>query len=168
MPELVLPCFRSSHFNEKAHWGLSRKGLDYRVVEHWPGPHMPAIKALSGQSSTSVLEIDDRVVAGSTAILLALDELVPDDPLFPDEPAARARYLEIVHWLDGEVGPAVRLALFQELLPDLDGVARFFVLRPWGLRERLYRAALPAWLSDWADHEGTRWVETMYARHRRS
>jgi len=248
VPELVLHCFRSSHFNEKAHWGLAHKGVDHRVVEHWPGPHMPVMKALSGQPSTPVLEIDDRVVAGSTAILLALDDLVPERPLFPREPDERARCLELVRWLDDEVGPAARLALFQELLPDLDGVARFFVRKPWGLRERLYRAALPlvrvvmrrsmqvdaahaavaretvraaldrlareggrdggylvgdrftaadltaaallsivafpdgfhapppqplpkalpAWLAQWADHDGTRWVEAMYARHRRA
>jgi glutathione S-transferase len=247
MPELVLHCFRSSHFNEKAHWGLNRKRLDYTVIEHWPGPHMPVMKALSGQPSTPVLVIDGRVVAGSTEILRVLDEIAPDDPLFPEDPEEQARCLEMVRWLDDEVGPAVRLALFQELLPDLDGVARTFVRAPWGWRERLYRQALPMirvvmkrsmkinasnavaarqtirsaldriareggpdggylvgdrftvadltaaallsilsypdgfhaplpqplppavppWLDEWAGHDGTRWVEAMYARHRR-
>lgn len=245
-PELVLHCFRSSHFNEKAHWGLNLKRLDYAVVEHWPGPHMPAMKALSGQPATPVLEVDGRVVAGSTEILRVLDAIAPEDPLFPDDADERARCLEIVRWLDDEVGPAVRLALFQDLLSDLDGVARIFVREPWGLRERLYRSALPLirivmkrsmkidaanaalaretihaaldriareggpeggylvgdrfsaadltaaallsilsypdgfhaplprplppalppWLDEWADHDGTRWVETIYARHR--
>ena len=144
MPRLVLHCFRASHFNEKAHWGLNRKGLAYDVVEHWPGPHAIRVTRLSGQATTPVLEIDDRVVVGSTAILLALDELVPDRPLFPADPSERIRCMGIIEEFDEQVGPAVRLALFFDLLNDLDAVARIFVREPWGMREHLYRAALPA------------------------
>ena len=39
MTKPTLHCFRTSHFNEKAHWALDWKGIDYDVVEHWPGPH---------------------------------------------------------------------------------------------------------------------------------
>lgn len=143
MTKPVLHCFRSSHFNEKAHWALDWKGIGYDVVEHWPGSHFPAIKRLSGGSQTPVLEIDGGVVAGSTAILEHLDARVPARPLFPADATERARCLEIIAWFDGELGPAVRRALFHGLLPDLDGLARVFVREPWGLRERLHRMALP-------------------------
>ncbi len=143
MTKPTLHCFRASHFNEKAHWGLDWKGIDYDVVEHWPGPHALAINKLTGQSETPVLEWGSEVIAGSTEILHALDRWVPERPLFPSAPEERQRCAETIAWFDDELGPAVRLALFHELLPDLDSVARIFVREPWGVRERLYRAALP-------------------------
>ena len=143
MSRPILHCFRASHFNEKAHWGLDWKGIEYDVVEHWPGPHASAMRRLTGQTETPVLEWGGEVIAGSTEILYALDRWVPERPLFPEDPAEHAACVEAIEWFDDEVGPAVRLALFHEMLPDLDSVARIFVREPWGLRERVYRAALP-------------------------
>jgi glutathione S-transferase len=144
MTRPILHCFRASHFNEKAHWALDWKGLAYDVVEHWPGPHAPAIRKLTGETQTPVLEWGGEVIGGSTEILHALDRWIPARPLFPEDPGERRACIETIAWFDDELGPAVRLALFHELLPDLDSVSRIFVREPWGLRERLYRAALPA------------------------
>ncbi len=143
MTKPILHCFRASHFNEKAHWGLAWKGIDYDVVEHWPGPHAAAMRKLTGQTQTPVLEWGGEVIAGSTEILYALDRWLPERPLFPEDEAEHRLCVETIAWFDDELGPAVRLALFHELLGDLDSVARIFVREPWGLRERLYRAALP-------------------------
>jgi len=79
--------------------GFFINNIDVTLVCERPkvGPHARAMQSLSGQSATPVLEIDDRVVAGSTAILLALDELAPDRPLFPAEPEARTRKHSMSH-----------------------------------------------------------------------
>jgi glutathione S-transferase len=139
----MLHCFRASHFNEKAHWGLDWKGLEYDVVEYWPGPHALAMSKLSGQTQTPVLEWGGEVIAGSTEILFALDRWLPERPLFPEDAEERRRCIEIISWFDDELGPAVRRSLFHALLPDLDSVARIFVREPWDAKARLYRAALP-------------------------
>ena len=72
---IVLHRFPLSHFSEKARVMLDFKGLDYRVVDHSPGPDQLAIMKLSGQRKVPVIEHEGSVVHDSTAIsyLLAPD-----------------------------------------------------------------------------------------------
>jgi glutathione S-transferase len=88
-PHVVLHQFASSHFNEKARWALDWKGIPHRRRTHLPGPHAPALQRLSGQRATPVLVIDGDVIAGSAAILAALDARFPERPLLPADATLR-------------------------------------------------------------------------------
>jgi glutathione S-transferase len=80
---------------------LDLKGIDYRVVDLWPGFH-PVVVRLRGFRGGTVpaLVIDGRRIQGSRAIARALDALRPDPPLFPREPEARRGVEEAERWGD--------------------------------------------------------------------
>jgi len=145
MPEatVVLHQFASSHYNEKARWGLDWKGVVHRRETYLPGPHVPQMKRLSGQSATPVLCLDGSVIAGSAAILDALEQRFPERPLYPADPVLRGRALAIQRDFDAEVGVAARTAVFSVLLEEPDYLCATFA----GHRSRpvraLYRATFP-------------------------
>ena len=116
MAGITLYQFPASHFNEKARWGLDLKGAPHERVSLVPGPHAPRVKRLTGRTETPVLVDGEEVVAGSAAILARLEQRFPDPPLEPTLPAARERAFEIAREFDAEVGPAVRLAKFFEVM----------------------------------------------------
>ena len=145
MPEatVVLHQFASSHYNEKARWGLDWTGVVHRRETYLPGPHAPQMKRLSGQSATPVLCHDGTVIAGSAPILDALEQRFPERPLYPADPVLRWRALAIQRDFDAEVGVAVRTAVFSVLLEEPDYLCATFA----GHRSRpvraLYRATFP-------------------------
>lgn len=139
----VLHQFLGSHFNEKARWALDWKGVAHRRVTYLPGPHALAIRRLSGQTATPVLQIDGDTVAGSAAIVERLEQRFPARPLYPADPAERQRALELQAWLDDEVGPAVRTALFSVLLGEPDFLCAIFSGHRGRLGRAAYRAAFP-------------------------
>ena len=139
----VLHQFPFSHFNEKARWGLDFKRIPHARKSYLPGPHAGAIHRLSGQSSTPVLTIGERVVAGSAEILRVLEELFPDPPLLPTEAEARAEALALQTRYDGEFGPAVRTAIFSVMLLEPGYMCGMFSSpQPTPLRW-LYRGVFP-------------------------
>jgi glutathione S-transferase len=145
MPDarVVLHQFPYSHYNEKARWGLDWKGIPHRRASHLPGPHALRIRRLSGQSATPVLCVDKEVIAGSANVLAALERRFPERPLYPADPALRDRALALERWLDVEVGPAVRSALFSVLIEEPDYLCRLFSTGQRPAVQRLYRAAFP-------------------------
>ncbi|WP_438029407.1 glutathione S-transferase family protein [Sorangium sp. So ce233] len=126
---IVLHRFPLSHFSEKARAALDFKGLEYRIVEHQPGPEQIAIYRLSGQRKLPVLEHDGTVVADSTEIALYLERTFPDRRrLLPDDPSARLEVLALEAQLDdtlGRSGPLVwvRHAVRDERYLDALGAA---------------------------------------------
>lgn len=135
--------FPSSHFNEKARWGLDWKQVPHERIHYLPGPHVPSIRKLSGQTQTPVMVIDGKVVAGSAQILDALEQAFPEPALYPADRQLRQRALEIQQHFDTEVGPATRTVVFSELINDLDYLCAIFAApKPW-LKQKLYRAILP-------------------------
>lgn len=141
--ELVLHQFRASHFNDKARWALAYKRLTHRRISYLPGPHLAAIRKLSGQTSTPVLSIDGREVAGSARIIDALEERFPDPPLYPSDPTLRAQALAIQTRFDAEVGPATRTVAFSVFIEELSYIARLFAHDEPLPKRMVYRAALP-------------------------
>jgi len=139
---ITLYQFPSSHYNEKARWALDRKRVPHERVSLMPGPHAPRMKRLTGRTQTPVLVDGDEVIAGSAEILAHLERRFPDPPLLPADPALRARALEIAKRFDDEVGPAVRLAKFFEVL-SADYVIRTFCAAKPPLVRAAYRAAFP-------------------------
>jgi glutathione S-transferase len=80
---------------------LELKGLPYRVVEYPPMLHVPPMWARFRHARVPAMVLDGgEKVAGSRAIVHRLDALAPDPPLFPADPAARARVEEAERWAD--------------------------------------------------------------------
>lgn len=142
MAEIELFQFEGSHFNEKARWGLDWKSVDHERTSLLPGPHMRTMKKLTGETQTPALRDGETVVAGSTAILEHLEARFPEPALFPADAAERERALALVsHW-DAEVGPAVRLAKFFEVMESAYAVGTFGQSQS-ALTKVLYRATFP-------------------------
>jgi glutathione S-transferase len=140
----VLHQFAGSHYNEKARWGLDWKGVVHRRETYLPGPHTAPIKKLSGQGSTPVLSLDGAAIAGSAAILDALERRFAERPLYPADPALRERALAIQRDFDAEVGVAARTAVFSVLLEEPGYLCATFAGHRALLPRTLYRATLPA------------------------
>jgi glutathione S-transferase len=144
MPTPELLHFSVSHFNEKGRWALDWKGVPHVRTALLPGPHKLRVQRVSGQGRVPVLRDGETVVVGSSQIIAHLEATTPTPPLYPPEPDACRRALDIQRWFDDEIGPAVRLALFHELFEgDLGWFAAMFT-NGRGLGTRLaYRAAIP-------------------------
>ena len=141
-PELFQ--FRVSHFNEKARWALDYKGIEH--VRHClvPGPHKLRIKKLTGQEQVPVLRMNGDIVVGSNAIIDTLETRQPEPALYPRDPATKQRALEIQARFDAGVGPAIRLAMFHELLVDPGYFTSLFTWDQSALVRIGYRAIFPA------------------------
>ena len=84
------------------------KRLSYGITE-WPPPlHAPMQLALFGARTVPALKLDGEKVSGSRAIMRRLEQLAPDPPLFPADPAARARVEEAERWGDEVFQPVAR------------------------------------------------------------
>ena len=109
-----------------------RWALDYKRVPHvrrtlLPGLHLMKAKRLTGDTSTTpVLTIDGRSIGDSTRIIAAIEERWPQPPLYPEDPAQRHRALELEEYFDEELGPHIRRAFYNELLPHPERVVPLF------------------------------------------
>jgi glutathione S-transferase len=105
---------------------LDRKGIAWRrrdlpnVVDRpllralgFPGPTVPAIK------------LDGRKVQTTRAIARALDELVPEPPLFPADPDRRAAVEDAERWGDEILQPVPRRLSWGALTRDRSGLRSF-------------------------------------------
>ena len=102
---VTLHQFRYSHYNEKARWALTWKGIRHRRISYLPGPHALYLRRLSGQQQTPVLDWDGDIIAGSAAIVDVLEERVPERPLQPDDADLRAEVAAERRHFDDTVGP---------------------------------------------------------------
>ena len=100
--------FRVSHYNEKVRWALDYKRWPHRRTALVPGFHVPLVRWFSGQSQLPVLEIDRRVLVGSSYILAEIERLQPDPPLYPARSVERQRALAIQAYFDEQVAPDLR------------------------------------------------------------
>jgi glutathione S-transferase len=109
-----------SHYSEKARWALRYKSVEYDRKAPPPGAHMAVAAWLTrGKHFTfPVLKLDGRNIGDSTAIIAALEERVPEPPLYPADPGERRRALELEDWFDEELGPYPRRLAFHELGRD--------------------------------------------------
>ena len=89
----------SSHPCETVKKALELKGIPYKTVELMIPTQAPLQKLRFGKGTVPGLKLDGgEKVINSRAILRRLDELVPDPPLLPAEPEARAAVLEAERW----------------------------------------------------------------------
>lgn len=141
---LVLYQFAFSHYNEKVRWALDYKGLPREDRPLLPGFHTRTVtKRSKGPTTTPLLEEGARAISGSAQIVRHLEARKPEPALYPAEEEARAEAERWVQWLDDEVGPAVRLALFHELLADPGYAAALFTTAREGWKPALYRRVFP-------------------------
>ena len=135
--------FRVSHYNEKARWALDWKGVPHRRQALLPGPHLPRLLWETGQRQVPALRLDDVVIVDSTRIIAVLEERWPDPPLYPADPAARARALALEDWLDEELGPAMRLAFFAQTLEEPSVALATLAVDEAPLTQWIYGLAFP-------------------------
>jgi glutathione S-transferase len=113
---LKLYVVHGSHPCAAVEKALELKRLDYRVFE-WPPPaHALGQRILFGERTVPALRIDGEKIQGSRAIMRRLDALVPEPPLFPSDPAARARVEEAERWGDEVFQPVARQLIWAGFL----------------------------------------------------
>lgn len=118
---VVLHRFPLSHFSEKVRVMLDFKCIDYRVVDHTPGPEQWAIMKMSGQRKLPVIEHAGSVVHDSTAIALYLEHAFPEArPMLPSDFARRREVLDMEERIDAVLGRLVPGIAADELLRDGD------------------------------------------------
>jgi glutathione S-transferase len=109
---------RFSHFNEKGRWALDYKGVQHVRTTAPPGLHIATSRLHGGKGTMPLLVTDEGRFADSADIVAELERTHPDPPLYPSDEAERERALELERWLGREFGPAIRSALFTELLGE--------------------------------------------------
>ncbi len=139
----TLYMFQRSHYNEKARWALALKGVAYERKIMLPGPHGGQIKKLTGQTATPVLELDGKHIAGTHAIIEALEAQYPAPQLIPTDPTEKEQAMGLVAWFDDVVGVKVRTAFFAAAQNELGFIARVFSEGQPLMQRLVYRAALP-------------------------
>ncbi|MEZ5730254.1 MAG: glutathione S-transferase [Burkholderiaceae bacterium] len=142
-PALELRQFRLSPYNEKVRWALDALGAPHLRRSLLPGPHLPVVRRLTGQTATPILRIDENWIAGSAAILDALAQLSGAAWLHrgKDEAGQRARTIEAR--FDDDWVPRIRRAVLASALGDPGFMARQFAAGRPALGRALYRAILP-------------------------
>jgi glutathione S-transferase len=113
----VLWHLKVSHYNEKARWTLDYKGIPHLRRAAMPGRHPAIARRLTGGTTFPVLVLDGEAIGDSTRIIEALERRYPEPPLYPAEPEARRRALELEDFFDEELGPYARLLAVDAALP---------------------------------------------------
>ncbi|MGH2920068.1 MAG: glutathione S-transferase family protein [Solirubrobacteraceae bacterium] len=81
---------------------LEHKGIEYRRVHLFPGPHAFILLGKGFDTmQVPALKVDGQRLQGSRWIARGLDELVPEWPLFPAEAQRRRAVEEAERWGEG-------------------------------------------------------------------
>lgn len=111
----------ASHPSACVEAALRLKGLEYERVDLITVAHKLSQRWRFGADTVPGLKIegdgrDTEKLVGSRRILRRLDELAPDPPLLPSEPAARADVERAEAWGDETLQPVVRRIVYVALL----------------------------------------------------
>jgi glutathione S-transferase len=157
---VVLYWMSISHPSQVARKMLDLKGVEYELVHVVPLNQRIHLR-LAGFSGGTVpaLKLDGRRILGSRAIARALEERWPEPPLFPADPALRARVEEAERWGEERLQPIPR-RLFRY------GVARNPQLRRWVIGAR--RLRMPALIAQAIRPAAEWYVRTVEADGRRA
>jgi glutathione S-transferase len=142
-----------SNYNEKARWAL-----DYKRVRHvrkavTPGSHRAIAKRLTGGRTFPILELDGRPLGETSEIIAALERLYPEPALYPEDPVARRRALELEQHFDEELGAHSRVLALHHMLqhgglflaafaPDLPAPRRALARATFPLLRRRVRESM--------------------------
>lgn len=135
-----------SHYNEKARWALDYKRVAHSRRAPLPGLTAPIALALTRGDSKRmpILDLAGVRVAGSSAIVQALERHRPDPPLLPADPSERARALALEELFDEQLAPAVRRLFWHHTLGDARATADAILTRAGPARKALARTLTPA------------------------
>jgi glutathione S-transferase len=105
MPEtapITLHVLPPSHPCLTAEAALRHKDLTYELVNLGMGKHQDEIERIYGEGRRTVpgMTVGDETVHGSTAILWRLEQLFPQNPLYPEGAVDAVREAEL--WADGD------------------------------------------------------------------
>ena len=126
---VVLYWISISHPSQVARKVLDLKGVEYELVDVVPLNQRIHLRLAGFPGGTvPALKLDGKRLQGSRQIARVLDERWPEPPLFPADPALRARVEEAERWGEEQLQPIPR-RLF-----------RYGVARDPQLRERVVRA----------------------------
>jgi glutathione S-transferase len=140
----VLWQLQISHYVEKVRWALDYKRIPHIRRSLLPGLHALKAKRLTGDTSTApVLTIDGRSIGDSTRIIAAIEERWPHQPLYPEDKAQLRRALALEEFFDEELGPHIRRAFYQGLLPHPELVVPLFTYGQPRAARALLRAGFP-------------------------
>lgn len=135
--------FPYSPYNEKARRGLDLKGIPHRRTNLLPGPHMPRVRKLTGQTATPVVRFGNTYVSGSAQILEELERRYPVPQLFPADPVLRDEAIAIEKRFDEDFTPRIRRAVLDCIIADARYVARLFGEGQSGAMLAFYRLTFP-------------------------
>ena len=99
--KIILHALPPSHPCMTAEAGLRYKGLDYERVELTMGSHGNEVGEIYGEDARTVpgMMIGEEAIHGSVPILRRLEEMVPENPLYPEPIADQVAAAE--EWADG-------------------------------------------------------------------
>ena len=125
---------------------LEHKGIPFRRVDMMDGGHERTLKRRGFPGITApALELDGRHIQTNRDIARALDELVPEPPLLPDDAVARDRVEEAEEFCNEHFQHSVRRIALSTLRTDRHAVEyhpKLGRLLPWWLPPFLIRRAL--------------------------
>lgn len=123
---------------------LELKGMAFKVVELPPAMHAAFMRLRFGRRTVPGIRFEGgERLSGSRAILRRLDELVPEPPLLPSDPALRTRVLEAERWGDEVLQAATRRILWPTLLANPDAAPSFSEGAKMPLPAPVLKAAIP-------------------------
>jgi glutathione S-transferase len=113
--------FARSHPALAARKMLELKGVAFASVRILPGTQRAYLRLVGFRGGTvPALVLDGRRIQGSRPIARALDQRAPVPPLFPSDPAGRARVEEAERWGDQEFQNVPRILFRWGLVHDMN------------------------------------------------
>ncbi|HEU0310388.1 MAG TPA: maleylacetoacetate isomerase [Sphingomicrobium sp.] len=122
MPHAVLYDYFRSSASYRVRIALNLKGISYeqRPVSLIQGAQNdPAYKALNPQGLVPMLEIDGHRLTQSLSIIVYLDQIYPDPPLMPRDPADGAHVRALALAVACDIHPLNNLRVLKYLKNDL-------------------------------------------------
>lgn len=111
-----------SHPAMAARLMLEHKGVGYRRIDLVPVLSKGVLRAAGFKRVTvPAMRLDGTRVQGTREIAEALDSAVPERPLIPTDPDARAAHDEAERWADGELQQTARRLIWNILSRDPRG-----------------------------------------------
>jgi len=128
-PKVKLYMFPGSNSVLTGQLMLDHKRVDYKLVKLPPGLHAFILLALGFETmGVPALKWGGRRVQGTRSISRALDELVPERPLFPSDPAERKAVEDAERWGE-ELQSAIRRIFYATARRDRKAFTSVIVAR---------------------------------------